>query len=81
VQLLVLTCEMLMKEPLEPLVTILMMLLDQSRLFCAVLPAAANAEHTHTQQQQQRSHKFGQEPQQLQLHNTAHSHNPGTATA
>lgn len=40
------TCEMLMKEPLEPLVTILMMLLDQSRLFCAVLPAGAAAPHS-----------------------------------
>jgi hypothetical protein len=34
-------CEMLMKEPLLPLVTILMMLLSQLRLFCAVLPARA----------------------------------------
>jgi hypothetical protein len=36
-------CEMLMKEPLLPLVTILMMLLSQLRLFCAVLPARAVA--------------------------------------
>ena len=41
------TCEMLMKEPLEPAVTMRTTLLVSFRLFCASLPASSRALFRH----------------------------------